>query len=81
MRIGTEKCPRRVGSDDPKPLTTICEEGVEIKGIRAYLRRVELFTKVEVVRRGHFLGSGPPLFPTNLRQQVRQSDNGPLECV
>lgn len=41
MRIGTEKCPRRVGSDDLKPLTTICEEGVEIKGIRAYLRRVE----------------------------------------
>lgn len=31
MRIGTEKCPRRVGSDDLKPLTTICEEGVEIK--------------------------------------------------
>lgn len=41
MRIGTEKCPRRVGSDDLKPLTTIWEEGVEIKGIRAYLRRVE----------------------------------------
>lgn len=41
MRIGTENCPRRVGSDDFKPLTTICEEGVEIKGIRAYLRRVE----------------------------------------
>lgn len=31
MRIGTEKCPRRVGSDDLKPLTTICEEGVENK--------------------------------------------------
>lgn len=29
MRIGTEKCPRRVGSDDPKPPTTICEEGVK----------------------------------------------------
>lgn len=41
MRIGTEKCPRRVGSDDLKPLTTICEEGVEIKSIRAHLRRVE----------------------------------------
>lgn len=41
MRIGTEKCPRRVGSDDSKPLITICEEGVEIKGIRAYLRRVK----------------------------------------
>lgn len=27
------------------------------------------------------MGSGPPLFPTNLRQQVRQSDNGPHECV
>lgn len=31
MRIGTEKCPRRVGSDDFKPPTTICEEGVENK--------------------------------------------------
>lgn len=31
MRIGREKCPRRVGSDDPKP-PTICEEGVENKG-------------------------------------------------
>lgn len=29
MRIGTEKCPRRVGSDDLKPLTTICEKGVK----------------------------------------------------
>lgn len=44
MRIGTEKCPRRVGSDDLKPLTTICEEGVEIKGIRAHLRRVENYS-------------------------------------
>lgn len=41
MRIGTEKCPRRVGSDDPKPPTTICEEGLKIKSIRAHLRRVE----------------------------------------
>lgn len=41
MRIGREKCPRRVGSDDFKPPTTICEEGVRIKGIRAHLRRVE----------------------------------------
>lgn len=31
MRIGTENCPRRVGSDDLKPPTTICEEGVENK--------------------------------------------------
>lgn len=30
MRIGTENCPRRVGSDDLKP-PTICEEGVENK--------------------------------------------------
>lgn len=37
MRIGTEKCPRRVGSDDLKPPTTICEECVRIKGIRAHL--------------------------------------------
>lgn len=41
MRIGTEKCPRRVGSDDLKPPTTICEEGLKIKSIRAHLRRVE----------------------------------------
>lgn len=41
MRTGREKCPRRVGSDDLKPPTTICEEGVRIKGIRAHLRRVE----------------------------------------
>lgn len=31
MRIGRGKCPRRVGSDDFKPPTTICEEGVENK--------------------------------------------------
>lgn len=31
MRIGTENCPRRVGSDDPKPPTTICEEGLKNK--------------------------------------------------
>lgn len=40
MRIGTENCPRRVGSDDHEP-PAICEEGVGIKDIRAHLRKVE----------------------------------------
>lgn len=53
MRIGTENCPRRVGSDDLKPLTTICEEGVENK---RYTRASQegRTTQVEVVRRGLF---------------------------
>lgn len=51
----------------------ICEEGVGIKDIHAHLRKVENYQG-----RG---SSESALFPTNLRQQVRQSDNGPHECV
>lgn len=61
MRIGTENCPRRVGSDDSKPLTTICEEGVGIKGIRAHLRRVENYG-VRGSSEKAFLGFGTSSF-------------------
>lgn len=61
MRIGTEKCPRRVGSDDFKPPTTICEEGVKIKGIRAHLRRVENYGVRGSSERA-FLGFGTSSF-------------------
>lgn len=64
MRIGTEKCPRRVGSDDSKPLTTICEEGVEIKGIRAHLRRGENYSgRGTCSLERAFLGFGTSSFP------------------
>lgn len=54
MRIGTEKCPRRVGSDDLKP-PAICEEGVENKKYtRASQAGREPTTKVEVVWKGLF---------------------------
>lgn len=61
MRIGREKCPRRVGSDDPEPPTTICEEGLKIKGICAHLRGVENYQGRGSSERA-FLGLGTSSF-------------------
>lgn len=68
MRIGREKCPRRVGSDDlesevmiSSPSPQFVRRAWKIKGIRAHLRRVENYQGRGSSERA-FLGLGTSSF-------------------